>query len=216
MRVRALEPVKKIELLPRDKLIQTGRVDHADWNYRPLLSLVMRRRFALIDGLLPAQPVQRLLEIGFGSGVFMPELSQRCRELYGIDVHGEVPAVQARLEQLAVHALLSQQDAAHTDFPDGFFDVVVSVSALEFIERIETAARELARIVARDGRLVAVMPQKSALVDFALHVATGENANRDYGSRRERVLPALLEHFRIVRRKNFVPIYAAYELERLE
>lgn len=216
MRVRRAEAVKRLQLLPQDQLIQTSRVDHADWNYRPVLSYIMRRRFALVCCLLAARPVNRLLELGFGSGIFMRELSHRCRELYGIDVHGAVTEVQTCLEQLGVHAVLSQQDAAHTDFPDGFFDVVVSVSALEFVEQIEGAARELSRVLASKGRLVFVMPQKSALVDFALHVATGEDANRDYGDRREHVLPALSKYFRIIRMKKFAAIYAAYQLERLE
>ncbi|MGZ3533397.1 MAG: class I SAM-dependent methyltransferase [Burkholderiales bacterium] len=202
-----------MRLLPQSELVQTSRVDHADWNYRPVLAYVMRRRFALILSLLPRRAVHRMLEIGFGSGILMPELARRCRELYGIDVHSEVAEVQARLKRFGVPATLSRQDAANTNFPDAFFDAIVSVSALEFVEDIDDAAREFARLLAPDGKLVAVMPAKSALLDFALRAATGENAQRDYGDRRERVLPALLKYFRVLRVKRFVPIYTAYEFE---
>ena len=204
-----------MKLLPESELVQTSRVDHADWNYRPFLSYVMRRRFALILGLLPRERVHRMLEVGFGGGIFMPELARRCEELYGIDVHPEVAEVQERLRRLGVSAALSRQDAAHTNFPDAFFDAIVSVSALEFIEDIDAAAHELARSLTSSGKLVAVMPGKSALLDFALRAATGEDAQRDYGGRRERVLPALLKYFRILRVKRFAPIYAAYEFEKV-
>lgn len=204
-----------MKLLPEHELIQTSRVDHADWNYKPVLSFVMRRRFALILSLLPQKRVHRLLEIGFGSGIFLPELARRCDELYGVDVHSEVDTVRDRLRHCGVGAELSRQDAAQLDFADGFFDVVVSVSTLEFIDDIERAARDFARILSSQGTLVAVMPNKSTLLDFALHAATGEDAERDYGGRREHVLPALLEYFRIRRRKVFPPIYAAYELQPL-
>lgn len=171
----------------------------------------MRRRFALVLSLLPERS-HRLLEIGFGSGVFMPELRGRCDELYGIDVHSQVAQVQTQLEACGVEAVLSQQSATQMKFADGFFDGVVAISALEFIDNIEDAAAELARILAPGGRLVAVMPGKSPLLDFMLRIATGEDAKRDYGDRRERVIPELEKYFRVLHTKSFSPIYTAYEL----
>lgn len=200
-----------MKLLPKTQLIHTGPVDHADWNYRPGLAFVMRKRFALVLSLLP-QRSHRLLEIGFGSGVFMPELVRRCDELYGIDVHEQVAQVEARLEECGVRATLSRQSATQMKFEDGFFDSIVAISALEFIEGIEEAAAELARVLRPTGRLVAVMPGKSPLLDFMLRVATGEDANRDYADRRERVIPQLEKYFRVLRTKSFSPVYTAYEL----
>jgi SAM-dependent methyltransferase len=204
-----------MKLLTKDQLVQTSRVDHAEWNYRPLLSLVIRRRYTLALSLLPPGRVNRMLEIGYGSGIFMPELAQRCNELYGIDIHSEAAAVQARLEQGGIRAALSSQDAANADFPDGFFDIILSVSALEFIERMDEAASAIARVLRPSGRLVAVIPAKSAFLDFALHVLTGEDAQRDYSDRRERVLPALLRYFRIERKRRFAQVYNAYEFAPL-
>lgn len=203
-----------MKLLPENSLIRTSRVDHADWNYRPLLSYIMRRRFALILSLLPHSRVPRLLEIGFGSGIFLPELAQRCDELYGIDVHQEIDAVQTRVRQCGMDAALSRQSAASLNYPDAFFDIVVSVSTLEFIDDIDSAAKEVARVLTPQGRLVAVMPKKSALLDLALRAVTGENAERDYGDRRERVLPALLKHFVVSRTASFSLIYTAYEFAK--
>src|SRR4051794_37118264 len=76
--VRAL--AMRIRLLPYRSLLKTGPVDHADWNYRPLLGWIMGRRFALFRKLLPAGKAGALLEIGYGSGVFMPELARHCNE----------------------------------------------------------------------------------------------------------------------------------------
>ena len=200
-----------MHLLPKNELIHTGDVDHADWNYRPGLAFIMRRRFALVQSLLP-QHSHRMLEVGFGSGVFMPELSRHCDELYGIDVHEGVPEVQARLDACGVRASLSQQSATSLNFEDAFFDTIVAISALEFIDGIEDAAAELTRVLKHDGRLIAVMPGHSPLLDFALRVATGESAKRDYGDRREHVMPVLDSYFRVTQVKRFLPIYTAYEL----
>lgn len=202
-----------MQLLPKEHLIRTSDVDHADWNYTPVLSYVMRKRFELVRKLLPAARVDRLLEIGFGSGVFMPELASRCSELYGVDVHPQVEAVEKRLMGDGVRASLSRQDAAHMEYPDRFFDVIVCVSALEFIDDINGAARQAARVLKPRGRLIGVTPVKSRVLDAVLHAATGADPARDYRDRREHVLPALLRYFRSVHTRRFIPAYIAYELE---
>lgn len=211
---RSIDYNVAVQLLPRERLIRTSDVDHADWNYRFLLAYVMRRRFALIRRLLPKQRVARILEIGFGSGIFMPALVSRCDELYGIDVHSHVEDVRRRLSAEGVLASLSRQDAARMTFPDAFFDVVVCVSALEFIEDIDAAAHEIARVLKPGGRLVGVMPSKSPFLDFVLHALTGADPQADYGNRRERVVPALRRYFTIERSLRFAGIYTAYALDR--
>ena len=142
----------------------------------------------------------------------MPELSKRTDELYGIDVHDSVANVEQELLEQGVRAQLSRQSATNTIFENGYFDVAVAVSSLEFIENFSNASREIARILSHDGRLIAVMPAKSALLDFALCKLTGQDAGRDYAGRRELVLPALQKDFRVHRIKRFFPVYTAYEL----
>lgn len=203
-----------MQLLPKDRLIRTSAVDHADWNYDPVLAYVMRRRFALVRKLFPRGRAQRILEIGFGSGIFMPELASRCDELFGVDIHTHVEEVQARIASAGIHASLFRQDAAHMTFPDGFFDLIVCVSALEFIQDLGSAAREAARVLRPDGHLVAVMPVKLRLLDALLHLLTRADPEHDYGDRRERVVPTMLRYFRIVRTSRFAPAYTAYLLTR--
>jgi SAM-dependent methyltransferase len=203
-----------LKLIARNDLIRTSRVDHADWNYKPGLAYLMRRRFNLALSLMPRARVPRLLEIGFGSGIFLPELCLKCEDLFGIDVHDRVPDVRHVISASGVPAVLSRQDAAHMDFGDGFFDVIVSVSALEFVQSIYDAARECSRVLTAGGRLVIVMPAESRVLDRCLTLLTGESAKRDYGDRRPRVLPALERYFTIARVKTFpplFPVYRAYE-----
>lgn len=143
----------------------------------------------------------------------MPELRDHCEELYGVDVHGLNDRIQEILAQCGVTATLSRQNAAHTTFPDAFFDTIVAVSALEHTQEIAEAAREFSRLLAPHGRLIAVIPRKSVVLDFILHIATGEDAKRDFGDRRERVVPTLRTHFQITREVAFWPVYTAYLFE---
>lgn len=198
-----------LRLLPADALVSTGPVDHADWNYRPLLGPLQRRRFRLICSLWPEAPVRRVLEIGYGSGVFLPELAARCEQLDGIDIHPHAAAVAQQLERHGVSARLAVGSAESLPYDDASFDLLVAVSALEFVPDSQAAARELRRVLAPGGRLLVVTPGHSRLLDLGLKLLTGESAARDYGSRRERLLPALGACFTIERRRTFPPLVGA-------
>jgi SAM-dependent methyltransferase len=206
--------------LPRADLVKTGPVDHADWNYKLHLAWVSRARLRMVVRMLPTR-VNRLLEIGYGSGVLMPELAARCAELHGIDPHSHHEEVAAKLRAHGVAATLVSGTAERLPYPDGHFDHVVSVSALEFVPNADAACREVARVLAPAGRFVVVTPGHSKLVDLGLKLLTGASATADYGDRRQQLLPTLFEHFRPLRRSAFpslvgraVPLYRAFEFVR--
>ena len=121
-----------------------------------------------------------------------------------------------------VRATLSSCGAESLPFEDGLFDAIVAVSSLEFVEDIDRAGRQMARVLRPDGTLVVVTPGHSPLLDAGLKVLTGESAGKDYGGRREALMPALFRYFRIDRARSY-PIasaskglYTAYRLRKLE
>lgn len=183
-----------LALLPADSLVRTGPVDHADWNYRPLIGYVQRLRFRLIKSLLGTQRFGRLLEIGYGSGVFMPELTKRADELFGIDPHPMPGEVQQVLSRHGIRATLVTGVAEHLPYPDGFLDCVVSVSAMEYVEDIQAACDELRRVLRPGGSIIIATPGASPLWDLALRLSTGENP-KQYADRRQRLLPTLKAAF---------------------
>ena len=192
-------PLAQLHLLPEEVLIKTGPVDHADWNFRPILGSIQRLRFHLVLKLLGERKVGRLLEIGYGSGVFMPELARRCRELHGIDVHEQSASVAQSLRKLDIDAKLVTGSAERMPFADGQFDAVVAVSAFEFIPDFERACAEISRVLRPSGECFIVTPGQSPLLDLGLKLLTGESAKADYGERRKQVMPALEKHFAIER-----------------
>lgn len=188
----------RLALLPEEALIRTGPVDHADWNYRPLLGRVQRTRFGLIRRLLGEQASGRLLEIGYGSGVFMPELARHAGELFGIDPHPMPTEVETVLRNHGVQASLLSGSAESLPYADDFFDCVVSVSAMEYVVDIESGCREIRRVLKPGGRLVLATPGASPIWDLALRLSTGENSDQ-YADRREQLLPTLKRHFTVQR-----------------
>ncbi|MGB7925274.1 MAG: class I SAM-dependent methyltransferase [Pyrinomonadaceae bacterium] len=207
-----------LRLLPPDALLKTGEVDHADWNYRPLLGTISRTRFRLVVSLLD-QRMGRLLEVGYGSGVFMPELARFADELYGIDIHQMTEPVAASLARFNVNARLFSGSVEALPFDENFFDCIVAVSALEFVSDTAAACREIKRALKPGGALVVVTPGHSPLVDFGLKLLTGKSAKEDYDDRRQKLMPTLLEHFRIEREltspavgNSLVKLYTALRL----
>jgi ubiquinone/menaquinone biosynthesis C-methylase UbiE len=191
--------VEQLHLLPEEVLVKTGPVDHADWNFRPILGSIQRSRFRLMLDLLAEHRFERLLEVGYGSGVFMPELARRCRSLHGIDVHRHAESVSDSLRKLDLRASLMSASAESMPFDDGYFDAVVAVSSFEFIPDPDRACREIRRVLGKNGMFFIVTPGHSQLVDLGLRILTGKSARTDYGRKRQLVMPTLRRHFKIDR-----------------
>ncbi|MGH7757605.1 MAG: class I SAM-dependent methyltransferase [Vulcanimicrobiaceae bacterium] len=198
-----------MKLLPASALIRTGEVDHADWNYRGLLGFVSRQRFGLITALLPVGRVGRLLEIGYGSGIFMPELADRCVELAGIDVHDFAPQVAEQLRTSGVIADLHKAGAERLPFESNSVDVAVAVSSFEFIPDLAAACREISRVLHPGGRLIVVTPGHGPVLDAALRLFAGTNAKSEFGDRRARIIPTLLREFRLDATRAFPPLFGS-------
>jgi ubiquinone/menaquinone biosynthesis C-methylase UbiE len=183
-------------LLPPEDFLPTGPVDHADWNYRFLLGWISRQRLKLAGKLLPPK-IDRLLKIGYGSGVHLPHWATKCRELYGIDPHRDAQRVTATLAKHNVTAQLTSGTAESMPYPDHHFDCLLAISSIEFIPDLVWACQEMHRVLQPSGKLVIVTPGRSPVVDLGLRILTGESAKNDYGDRRAKVVPTLQNQFEI-------------------
>jgi SAM-dependent methyltransferase len=199
------DPGSRLRLLPEQALLTTGAVDHDNWNYRPILGRIQRLRFDLVRSMLRDCHAQRLLEIGFGSGVFLPELARHADQLYGIDPHPFTEDVTQVLARHGVRAKLACGTATEMPYESGFFQTVVAVSALEFIDDLTQACREIKRVLAPGGIFTLVTPGHSPLLDFGLRIVTGVSPRDDFQVRRPRILPCLYREFVVDRRADYPP-----------
>jgi ubiquinone/menaquinone biosynthesis C-methylase UbiE len=200
-----------MKLLPREFLEKTGPVDYADWNYRSVLGFISRSRFRLILKMMSGRKFQRILEIGYGSGVFMPELAEHADELWGVDIHSHTEAVRRRLQEFGTQVQLYLADVNSMPFPDGHFDGIVAISTLEFIDDLDAACNELDRVLKQDGCFLVVTPTNSPLADAGLKLLTGNSASRDFGDRRTKLISKLKRHFWVCEERIF-PAFSALRL----
>jgi SAM-dependent methyltransferase len=193
-----------IRLLPRQILIKTGDVDHADWNYTPILSSIQRLRYRLVLSLMTKSRYHRLLEVGYGSGIFLPELSRHSEHLHGVDIHDLTREVSEVLAREKVTAELATASVTRMPYNDRSFDCVVAVSSLEFVGDLRQACEEVKRVLKPEGEFIVITPGHSAVVDWGLKALTGKSAKEDFGERREQIIPCLEDAF-VVDKKLTVP-----------
>jgi SAM-dependent methyltransferase len=192
----------KLELPPRGVLNPNSDVDPLRFYYKPLVGRVFTSRLQigldLIDGHF-----QRLLEIGYGSGLLMPTLSRVTDELYGADLLPEPAGLRATLLKLGVSPReLVQADIRELPFTDGFFDGVVAFSILEHLKQAELtmALAELARVISPGGRLLIGLPAVHKLMNAAFTAIGFSNIGDHHFSGLPDVLHAAKAHFTVEKR----------------
>jgi SAM-dependent methyltransferase len=132
-----------------------------------------RERNAWVVSLLDVQRNDRVLEIGFGPGVAVRELSGIATEgqVCGVD-HSEVMVRQAtRYNAEAVRSGrvdLRLGSAEHLPAFEAPFDKVLAVNAMAFWERPVERLADLRRLLRRGGRIaIAFQPRGSGASDEA-------------------------------------------------
>jgi 2-polyprenyl-3-methyl-5-hydroxy-6-metoxy-1,4-benzoquinol methylase len=172
--------------------------DPLDHYYHPIYRLVYRRRLTMALELLGGERFERLLEIGYGSGILLPELSRRARILDAVDLHEERAGVAQMLETLGIQANLRAGDIYDLPYGEGEFNAVVCLSVLEHLTDLDPACAEIGRVLARDGVAVIGFPVANAFTS-ALFRWLGYEAREIHPSGQAEILPALRRQFDITR-----------------
>jgi SAM-dependent methyltransferase len=150
-------------LPPRGAVPKTNDEDPVDYYYGVTAPLY-RGRLTLAARLL-GRGYPSLLDVGYGSGIFFPELARRADRLVGVEVHGDETRVGDALHRLGVDVELRPGSILELPAEDGEFDAVVCLSVLEHLLKLGGALSELRRVLASGGMAVLGFPVRQPLTD---------------------------------------------------
>jgi ubiquinone/menaquinone biosynthesis C-methylase UbiE len=148
------------------------------WLLGRVMAIRNKERSLWVLSQLQLRSTDRVLEIGFGSGVDIKRASERVKEgfVVGLD-HSEIMVDQAAHRNKAGirsgRVGLTQGMASDLPFASGSFDIVFSINVAQFWENPVKVAGEIHRVLKPGGRVaLAVQPRNRC---------TGEQSARHAG-----------------------------------
>ena len=107
-------------------------------------------------------PGDRVLDLGCGSGMFLPAIYKQTRDIHAVDTSaallGQAEGLVSAygLEGIAV----VEADAEKLPYGDAHFDTLVAVDVLHHFQRFNRCLKEMWRVVKPGGNLIILEPNK--------------------------------------------------------
>ncbi len=121
---------------------------------------------AWIDSLALA-PGSKVLEIGCGAGFMAVALAERGFHVHAIDsTEAMVELAREHAAESGKAALISIDvgDVYALAFEDGFFDLVIAIGVLPWLERVEQAILEMTRVIRPGGYVILTTDNRARLI----------------------------------------------------
>ena len=128
--------------------------------YHPVVGKLYVNRINHVLSLL-SPPYERILEVGYGSGILFPTLSKITRSIAGIDIKSPPPDLVENLRKLGVTSIqdLRTGELSTCGFGKEEFDLVIAISIFEHIKNPLEMLQEIHRILKPNGSLLVGMPR---------------------------------------------------------
>ena len=124
---------------------------------RHLMNRSNARLNAFALNKLDASLGDRVLEVGFGGGLLLPQLVERASLVCGLDRSAQVVgAASARFAQAVRDGRAEFHEGAVESLPfaDGRFNKAISINTVYFWKSLEAGFAELHRVMSPGGRIV--------------------------------------------------------------
>lgn len=197
----------RLKLLPAGQYRGVNEKDPIRYYYWPVFGTLYRRRVEL--ALAECRGGQRILEVGFGTGLTFLNLNEMYEEIHGLDLTADIPQVKAVFDKLGIKTYLQNGNVLHMPYEAGYFDTVLLISILEHLKPEEQgqASAEITRVLKPGGQVVYGVPVERPLMVFLFRLL-GHDIRQEHFSTERQVAQAAGEHLkklRIVEMKSTLP-----------
>ncbi len=134
--------------------------------------------------------VSKAIEVGPGSGVYLPVLSELSEDVVAADIE---QAYLEHAEELATtlpNLTCRTVDITQPDLPEGEFDLVLCTEVIEHISDSPAALYGLRNLIAKGGRIVLSTPQRYSPLELFAKIA---------------FLPGIISIVRLIYREPIIP-----------
>jgi ubiquinone/menaquinone biosynthesis C-methylase UbiE len=179
----------KLSLLDYHQYRGVNQKDPIRFYYWPLIGRLYRKRVEMC--LSKCKGGERVLEVGFGTGLSFLNLKELYPEIFGIDLDAAVDQVRNVFEDLGVSVDLRNGNVLNMPFSDAHFDTVLLISILEHLKpaELEKAFAEIRRVLKPGGQVVFGVPVERPLM-AAIFRLIGVNIREHHFSTHDEVLAA--------------------------
>jgi SAM-dependent methyltransferase len=129
------------------------------------------RRDWIVDALQRHAHGARALEVGPGSGIYLPVLARLFAEVVATDIEAAYLEHAAPLRHSLPNLQLAPDDICASAMPAASFDLILCTEVIEHIASSPAALRGMRRLLKPGGVLVLSTPQRYSPLELAAKVA---------------------------------------------
>lgn len=113
------------------------------------------RRIREAFSLLPQQDYRLALDLGTGSGFYLPFLSKICKQVHGVDINPVLYLTNKMvLKKEIFNVRLCNADVTKLPFKSNKFDLLFSLNLIEHIPDQKKGLLEFNRVLKREGMMI--------------------------------------------------------------
>jgi|SRR5688572_1562260 len=175
----------KLKLLPIEQYKGVNNLDPIKYYYWPILGKMYRKRVELALG--ECSVGERVLEVGFGTGLAFPNLHDIYKEIHGLDLTADIEAVKSVFEPMGIPLFLKKGDVLHMPYEDNYFDTVVLISILEHLKpnELKQAFTEVRRVLKPGGQMVYGTPVEKPFMVFMFKILGHDIRDEHFSTEKE-------------------------------
>ncbi|MBL8051612.1 MAG: class I SAM-dependent methyltransferase, partial [Anaerolineales bacterium] len=201
----------KLKLLPINQYKGVNDRDPIRYYYWPIFGKMYRKRVELALG--ECSGGERVLEVGFGTGLAFPNLHDNYKEIHGLDLTADIDAVKSVFSPMGIPLFLKNGDVLNMPYEDNYFDTVLLISILEHLKpkELEQVCAEVRRVLKPGGQMVYGTPVEKPFMVFMFKML-GHNIRDEHFSTEKEIATAAHKSFskgKVIEMKSTPPIAGA-------